>query len=1141
MESQNSPSTPWLAQPLSRFLPEFNLETLLITVILLFAVISRFYNVDLRVMSHDEVNHVVPSWDLFQGKGYRHDPVTHGPLQFHMIALSYFMLGDNDFSSRLPAVLCSIATVAVVLLGYRRYLGRSGAMIAGFLVLISPYMLFYGRYTRNEALVGLFGALMIYAVLRYLDHGDSTSMVLLTAVTAFHYTSKETSYIYSAQLLLFLAFVFLDKIVRTEWGNHGARNRFITLMAVAILLVGIALGMGVLEASSVEVVSEEAGAIAPEIVNPGLSPQLTGELTALILAVLAGSIALFFLIRDLGWEKIRSLRSFDLLIVQGSLILPLLAAFPVKIIGNALGAGWDPLDYSPEGMVPTAIAIILCTAIAAAIGLWWNIRSWLVNAAVFYTIFAIFYTTFFTNGQGFFTGLIGSLGYWLSQQGVERGSQPLYYYALIQIPIYEYLPALGSLLALYFGFRYRRFSTIPGFSPASTDAVDSDTISTEKPDQNAPSRHLPVLILLLYWSITSLIAYSIAGERMPWLTFHIALPLILCAGWGFGFLVDSTPWKKLRDNRSLIAILLLPVFITSLFSFIGNLAGNSPPFQGKELENLQATSLFLLSTVSMLLSGWGIVYLLKGWLPREISRLLSLTLFALLALLTGRAAYIASYINYDNAKEYLVYAHAARGPKDVLEQVAEVSQRTTGGKDIVVAYDNDGLYPYWWYLRDYPNHRWFTDKPTRDLREVPMIISGEGNFSKLDSIVKDNFVQFDYMRLWWPNQDYFDLTWERVANAFNDPQMRNALFQIWLNRDYTSYAEVTGNKSLTLETWQPSSRMRLYVRKDIVAQIWNYGATPALPTEVEIDPYEGKIVDRIPGLAFGFFGIEQGQFNAPRGAAAAPDGSLYVADSRNHRIQHFTKSGELLNSWGSYGDANAGQAAGGLFNEPWDVTVGPDGDVYVADTWNHRVQKFTADGQFITMWGYYGTGETIEAMWGPRSIAVDNQGTVFVTDTGNKRVVVFDQDGNAITEFGSAGMEMGDLDEPVGIALDKDGNIYIADTWNLRVQVFGRGSGEHDYIPLRAWDVDGWLGQSLENKPYITVDGERGYVFVTDPDGYRILQFDLEGNFIEGWGDYSPDTDGFGLPSGISAGPSGGLWVSDSANNRLLYFEIQSQ
>ena len=94
---------------------------------------------------------------------------------------------------------------------------------------------------------------------------------------------------------------------------------------------------------------------------------------------------------------------------------------------------------------------------------------WLQNAFVFYAIFTVFYTTFFTNGDGFFTGMVGSLGYWLSQQGVERGSQPRYYYALIQMPIYEFLAVLGTLLAVYFGVRYRRFARCPGIAPASDE------------------------------------------------------------------------------------------------------------------------------------------------------------------------------------------------------------------------------------------------------------------------------------------------------------------------------------------------------------------------------------------------------------------------------------------------------------------------------------------------------------------------------------------------------------------------------------------------------------------------------------------------------------------------------------------------
>src|SRR5512133_1503998 len=115
-----------LDRPLMEVLPAINLRMIIALVIVILAVVSRFYNVDLRVMSHDEVNHVVPSYDLFMGRGYRHDPVTHGPMQFHLVALSYWLFGDNDLSSRVPAVTFSIATIGAVAILMRRYLGRAG-------------------------------------------------------------------------------------------------------------------------------------------------------------------------------------------------------------------------------------------------------------------------------------------------------------------------------------------------------------------------------------------------------------------------------------------------------------------------------------------------------------------------------------------------------------------------------------------------------------------------------------------------------------------------------------------------------------------------------------------------------------------------------------------------------------------------------------------------------------------------------------------------------------------------------------------------------------------------------------------------------------------------------------------------------
>ena len=95
---------------------------------------------------------------------------------------------------------------------------------------------------------------------------------------------------------------------------------------------------------------------------------------------------------------------------------------------------------------------------------------------------------------------------------------------------------------------------------------------------------------------------------------------------------------------------------------------------------------------------------------------------------------------------------------------------------------------------------------------------------------------------------------------------------------------------------------------------------------------------------------------------------------------------------------------------------------------------------------------------------------MYVADTGNKRIAVFDADGNFLTDFGSQGFEPGQFDEPVGVAVGDDGTVYVADTWNQRVQTFTPSQDGLSFSPLAQWDVNGWFGQSLENKPFIAVD-----------------------------------------------------------------------
>lgn len=1130
MHQRNEENKSWLDRPLYGWL-RFDLETAIFAIILLLAILSRFYHLEARVMSHDETSHVYFSWLFYQGRGYSHDPVTHGPLQFHLVALSYFLFGDNDLTARIPAALFSIATVAFMW-NYRRYLGRGGALIAAVLFLISPYMLYYGRYVRNEAFVGLYGVITLWAILRYLETGSQRYLYWLTVAFALHFASKETSFIYAAQALIFLALYLLYRLNQETWQVPNHRRRFLVTLATGIFL--FILGFAPLLSKS-----GNATPGAASISNTASGQTLGGLLSSIptplgVALLLGGAIALiaagYFLIAGFTWVRLRRERSFDLLIVLGTIVLPMLSPFLVESMG------FNPIDYTnPQSRLLTAISVIFLSLIAIAIGLLWRPREWTINYAIFYGIFVVFYTSLFTNGFGFVTGLVGSLGYWLEQQGVNRGNQPWYYYGLIQIPVYEFLAALGTIMAMVFGPKFIR-SYHQRHDQSQKDIVPQSSEEEQTPDFSEEKCPQPetTFTLLVFWSITSLLAYSIAGEKMPWLTVHIALPMILAAAWFLGQLVDTTNWKEFLERRGLLVLLLLPVVFFSLVGVVGSIFGPTPPFQGKELEQLRATSTFLISIITAIAGGIALAYLARDWQTALLGRILTLGIFTLLGLITARTAFTASYINYDNANELLVYAHSASGPKIALSQIEEISKRTTNGLAIKVAYDNETTYPFWWYLRNFTNQDYYASNPSRAQRDAPIILVGEGNYGKIEPVVGQAYNRYDYIRLWWPNQDYFDLNWQRILDALSDPQMRAALFQIWLNRDYTLYGKLT-NKDMSLTNWYPSNRMRLYIRKDIANSLWNYGVA-ATAEEVVADPYEGKQIMVTADRIFGSIGTEPGQFQKPHGIAIAPDGSIYVADSNNHRIQHLDAQGNVLHVWGSFADVSKGPAPGGTFYEPWGIAVAPDGSVYVADTWNHRIQKFTPEGEFITMWGYFGQGEAPDALWGPRDVVVALDGRVFVSDTGNKRIVIYDANGSSITEFGEAGLQAGQFDEPVGLALSPDGLLFVADTWNQRIQSF-LVTSDNVFQPLKTWDIVGWYGQSLDNKPYLAIDSQ-GYVYATDPEGYRVLQFTSQGDFVRYWGDLSTGPEGFSLVGGIAVDAADGIWVSDAGNNRIMHFTL---
>jgi DNA-binding beta-propeller fold protein YncE len=507
---------------------------------------------------------------------------------------------------------------------------------------------------------------------------------------------------------------------------------------------------------------------------------------------------------------------------------------------------------------------------------------------------------------------------------------------------------------------------------------------------------------------------------------------------------------------------------------------------------------------------------------------ITLAAIVLMGVATVRTSIAANYINYDYTTEFIDYAHGAPGVKWALSDIASIANYTGGGTDLKIAYDDQVSWPMTWYLREYRNAAYYGAEPNRQALDAPVVIAGPKNWNKVEAILGNRYHRFELIRLWWPMEDYKYLTWERIRNAMIDPSMRQALWQIFWKRDYRKYAESTGQSLRPPTQWPLAESMRIYVEKEIALQMLSLdiGSTMLEDLPAPVDTYAGVQRSVLPDQIIADAGL-----NGARGVALAPDGSIYVTDTGNSRIVRFDSNGKVLTSWGTRSPDGELPPSAGTLIEPWGIAVDSEGRVYVADTWNHRIQKFDANGNFTKEWAGFGQpSASPESMWGPRGVAVGPDGRVYVTDTGNKRVVVFDPNGKFLQQFPTEGDTW--LDEPVGIAVGNDGLVYVADTWNMQVVVF---SADGSFITK--WPVQGWTGDSLDNKPYITVD-RQDRVYITDPERYRVIVFSSSGTPLAAFGQYGPEEDAFGLPVGIAVDTRGKIWVMDTANNRLAQFNL---
>lgn len=411
------------------------------------SLVMRLWDLGLRALSHDESLHAYFSNHLALWGVHNHDPMMHGPLLFQINGGIFWLFGATDFTARLVFALAGTALVAAPLL-FRRQLGRAGVLAAGVLLAMSPSLLYYSRYMRNDVLFALLCLVWLWALMRFVATQNRNLLWPLAGVMALVFACKETVFIFGAFIG---AYLMILGILRARRDGQGLR-------------------------------------------------QNSAAQAAWIMLVLA---------------------------------LPFASPLVHMVIG------WNPADFSsPQAMLHGKI-VIGVTGLAAA-GLAWlwfgRHRLWggeppvlntldvLSAACLMWVIDLLLFSNFMRNlPGGLISGFVGSAGYWLAQHGVARGGQPWFYYLMLVL-LYEFLP-----LVLCFGGgvsllrRWRAWGR------------------QDKAFGGEP--WLPLLTAM--WAIYALAAYSIAGEKMPWLMVHITLPMCLLGGWWLGRV-----WRWLRGNQA---------------------------------------------------------------------------------------------------------------------------------------------------------------------------------------------------------------------------------------------------------------------------------------------------------------------------------------------------------------------------------------------------------------------------------------------------------------------------------------------------------------------------------------------------------------------------------------------------------------
>lgn len=687
----------WLAALSGRTI---TLEFGLYALIFVAAVLTRFWDLGSRALHHDESLHTYFSWMLATGQDYVHNPLMHGPFLFHFNALVYLIFGASDVSSRATAALFGVILVMLpVLLRGERQLGRWGALFASTLILLSPSLLYQSRYLRHDIFT-LVGTLLLFiAIVRYVDRPARGWLITVGATLGFLITNHE--------IVFGIATIFLGVVAGALlWGPLRRLIPLVTISGAAALALI---------------------AIVPERTRPlPTIPWQTGS-------------------REAQQAFYNDLLTHPLTILLVILAVVIIAAAAIVLRWRRDPAmSWEDRIFGSPA--PGSVAAATREVWRDHIGISWAFIAGLA-------IFALLFTTLFTNLYGLASGTIatnGTLLYWMGQHDVQRGEQPWFYYLLL-FPQYEFLGLVFGLIAtILIGWR----ALMVGLGRV------------------APGPRFFCDIFLAIWFGSILLALSWAGEKMPWLVTHITLPVLLLAASLLGKLVEA--WRPLTtvDGRAVRAsgwgapqwVLTATLLALAAWWFLVAAPltfGEFIPATGaggwERVPTAWASERWWLLAVPPLA---GLVALAIAWVRRGARLTAQAALVAvvtLLALAQIHASWRLVYQEGDIPKDMLVYTQTSPDVRRMVDELTLLSALTTGGRDLEIWYDdnNGTTWPMQWYLRDFPNRHIYGGTLAGPPDNAPIVLVGGDNLSSVEPFLEGYTAQKYVLRWWFPEDPIY--------------------------------------------------------------------------------------------------------------------------------------------------------------------------------------------------------------------------------------------------------------------------------------------------------------------------------------------------------------------------------------------------